>query len=226
MGCVACQTIHHLDCWVYLGGCATYACGSRRAEGPAGSEQRLAEVLAALDVPRHDPVSPRSAGCASCKRRWRGEKGVACRRCGATYHPACWVANAGCLKKKCRGPGFSRGGGLPGLRGLVSGLGKGNCPVCIEPPPPGERILCSGCMRPYHAGCWKANAGCVRAKCRAEGPASDLVPAPGAGAKVPPMRGPSREVRPFTRQELRLGARLTAGIVTLAFLLLWLFGHL
>lgn len=225
VGCVACQTIHHLECWVYLGGCSTYACGSRRAEGPAEDEGRLAQMLAGLDLPHQHPAAPRSDSCDACRRRWRGEKGVACDACDATYHPACWVANAGCLKSKCReSPEAHHAPTLAELGDLVSGLGSGNCPVCVEPPPVGERILCSGCVRMYHPGCWRANGGCVHASCRDEAPPAELTPAPGAGAKVPPMRRPEQDVRPFTREELKLGAQLTGAFLTLAMLLTWWLG--
>jgi hypothetical protein len=29
--CQGCHTPHHKECWRYAGGCAIYACGSRRA---------------------------------------------------------------------------------------------------------------------------------------------------------------------------------------------------
>lgn len=31
VGCVACETVHHQECWDYSGTCATYACGSDQA---------------------------------------------------------------------------------------------------------------------------------------------------------------------------------------------------
>jgi hypothetical protein len=33
--CATCDTLHHADCWVYVGGCSVFACGGRRAR-PAG----------------------------------------------------------------------------------------------------------------------------------------------------------------------------------------------
>jgi hypothetical protein len=30
--CEACGSVQHADCWAYLGGCATFACGGQRSK--------------------------------------------------------------------------------------------------------------------------------------------------------------------------------------------------
>jgi hypothetical protein len=228
VGCVTCQTLHHFECWVYLGGCATYACGSREAEGPEGTENRLAEALAKLDLPHQHREAPKSDACDSCRRRWKGEKGVACDACGSTYHPACWVANGGCMKTKCRESAEAHEAPtLEELQGIVSGLGQGNCPVCTERPPPGERTLCSGCTRAYHRGCWRANSGCIQAECRPEAPPSGDFDDPEA-TLIPFASGFRRRSLPgsprkeggkpveWGSQETKAGLVLTAGFLLLA----------
>lgn len=36
--CRTCRTPHHHECWRYAGGCSTYACGQRQADGPRSRE--------------------------------------------------------------------------------------------------------------------------------------------------------------------------------------------
>lgn len=56
--CRRCNAPHHLDCWQYIGGCATYACGGRECVAP--SVARLADAQGDLKaLPPNRPMKPR-----------------------------------------------------------------------------------------------------------------------------------------------------------------------
>lgn len=163
VGCARCATFHHLDCWRYLGHCATYGCGSEFTE--AELEAMGTGVAEYLAAPSCEAAGPAET-CASCHRRWKLEKGARCHGCGRIYHGSCWEANGGCLQFGCRAT--TRQTQEEG-HSLVSGLGDANCLICALEVVPAERVYCSSCGRPYHMDCWRPNRGCMRYDCRHEG---------------------------------------------------------
>lgn len=170
VGCSRCATLHHLDCWLYLGRCSTYACGEGQAETSAGLRVTL-KLADQVDLCR--PPPDHQLECVSCKRRWKDDKGSRCPTCGRVYHLQCWVANHGCLLHECRESRHEPGAEVTDL---LSGLGRQNCPICTQVCKGHGRILCATCSRGFHIECWTANGGCTRADCRRRGPRPEHPP--------------------------------------------------
>lgn len=104
VGCTSCGTLHHLECWLYVGRCSTFGCGSGDAEG--NPEELRARNLSPENLRERIREGTRDgtpATCGYCRQPPRkAEPLVHCSGCGDAYHAECWEPNRGCKRFDCR----------------------------------------------------------------------------------------------------------------------------